>query len=96
MESHVIDVLDRISARHGIDLVSVVPGEKAEVLMFEELPYDVEVRGEYFRLFDWFREVERELHPMVVKRFELAAGAEPDVIPLTLRLVAYRTQGPES
>ncbi len=91
MESHVIDSLDRISVRHDVALASVRPGDSGEVLMFDELPYDVAVEGSYFQLFEWFRDVETSLRPMVVKRFSMAAGrADEARISMQLRLVAYR------
>ena len=49
-ESYIIDQLDRISGRHGIELVSVKPGEAKEVLMFDEFLYEVEVKGDFFAL----------------------------------------------
>ncbi len=90
MESHVIAQLDAISRRQRVQLVSVTPGAIGQVLMFDELPYDVDVRGDYFALFDWLRAVEDELRPMVVKRFQLAEDARTQRISMTLRLVSYR------
>lgn len=93
LEAWVIDALDRISARHRIDLTSVKPGRPSPVLTFDELPYDVELAGRYFHLFDWLQDVERELRPMVVKEFAMERGQGSDPVVMRLRLVAYRSQG---
>ena len=90
MESYVIDTLDRISMRHDVELASVTPSDTSSVLMFEELPYDVEVSGAYFRLFEWFRDAESELRPMVVKAFSIKKNGSETALAMDLRLVAYR------
>jgi Tfp pilus assembly protein PilO len=90
IESHVIDRLDRLSASRDVRLESVKPGDAGEILGFEELPYDVNVAGDYFALFDWLEAVEDELRPMVVKRFEMAPAARSDRVGMKLRLVSYR------
>ncbi len=90
MESYVIDALDRVSVRHDVKLESVTPGTVQKVLMFTELPYEVEVTGSYFSLFEWFRDVETELRPMVVKSFEMKKGKSSEQILMSLELVAYR------
>lgn len=92
IESHVIGALDQISGRHDVELMSVTPGEMTHVLMFDELPYDVHVEGSYFRLFEWFRDVESELRPMVVQQFEMNRSERAQGASLKLRLVAYRAQ----
>ncbi len=93
MESFVIDRLDRISVQRGVQLVSVKPGELSRVLMFDEMPYDVDVAGEYFALYDWLQAVEEELRPMVVKRFAMQPGVQQDGVSMRLRLVSYRPLG---
>ena len=90
MESYVINALDRVSVRHDVKLESVTPGTVQEVLMFTELPYDVQVTGSYFSLFEWLRDVETELRPMVVKSFEMKKGKSSEQILMSLELVAYR------
>jgi Tfp pilus assembly protein PilO len=90
LESYIVDRLDHISASHEVELVSVAPGEAEEVLMFDEVPYDVEVQGDYFALFAWLREVERELRPMVVKEFNMKPLSKSEDVVMKLRLASYR------
>ena len=93
MESFVIDQLDRISVLHDIQLVSVTPGDVEQVLMFDELLYNVAVEGGFFELYDWLQEVEGALRPMAVKIFEMAGSNDSERVKLNLRLVSYRAQG---
>ena len=91
MEAYVIDRLAALSERRDLHLVGVKPGEPGSLLMFEELPYDVEVVGSYFALHDWLHAVEEELRPMVVKRFEMRpARRDGREVALDVRLVSYR------
>ena len=92
MESYVIGQLDRLTAERGIQLVSVSPGEVGELLMFDELPFDVDVAGPYFALHDWLGAVEDELRPLVVKSFEMTPNGRSSGVSMRLRLVAYRTR----
>lgn len=90
LESHVIDRLDRLCAKRGIQLVSVTPGAPDRILSFDEFPFDVDVRGRYFSLYDWLAAVEHELRPMVVKRFALSGSRSDGSVQMNLRLVSYR------
>jgi len=89
-ESYIIDRLDRISGRHGIELVSVKPGEAKEVLMFDEFLYEVEVKGDFFALVAWLREVEEDLRPMVVNEFNVKPEPQRESVAMKLRLASYR------
>jgi Tfp pilus assembly protein PilO len=89
-ESYIIGRLDRISERHAVELVSVKPGEAKEVLMFDEFLYEVEVKGDFFALVDWLREVEQDLRPMVMNQFNLQPVADREAVSMKLRLASYR------
>ena len=90
MVSHIIGQLDALAVRHRVDLMSVKPGPRGEVLSFAEVPFDVEIAGGYFDLFAWLQEAETELRPMVVKQFRMAPGARDAGIQMSLRVVSYR------
>lgn len=95
MVAHIIDRLDRISETYQVQLVGVKPGTRKEVFMFEEVPFDVEITGEYFSLFDWLREVEQELGPMVVKQYEILPEND-NKTRMKLTMVSYRSRGQET
>jgi hypothetical protein len=90
VESYIVDRLDSISARHAVELVSVKPGEATRVLMFDELLYEVEVKGEFFALAAWLWELEEELRPLVVNGFDLRPVAQGPWVGMRLRLASYR------
>ncbi len=90
MVPYVIGELDRLSQPHHVRLISVKPGTVTEVLMFEEVSFDVEVTGKYFDLFDWLKRVEIELRPMVVKQFKLKPVGKDEYLSMHLRVVSYR------
>lgn len=91
IESFVVGALDRISEEHGVQLISIQPSPSSSILMFEELPYSVSVRGSYFGLHRWLYDVEEDLRPMVVKQFEMRPSRDSGLVTLELRVVAYRT-----
>jgi Tfp pilus assembly protein PilO len=93
IESYIIERLDGLSGRYAIELVSVKPGDAKQVLMFDEIVYEVEVKGEYRSLVAWLRELERELRPMVVNEFNLKPELEGRRVGMRLRLASYRPRG---
>lgn len=93
VESYIVDRLDRISARHAVELVSVKPGDAKRVLMFDELLYEVEVKGEFFALVAWLWELEDELRPLVVNGFDMRPTARGAWVGMKLRLASYRPAG---
>ena len=93
MTSYVIGRLDQLSSRHGVQLESVRPGERGQVLSFAEVPFDVEVTGEYFDLFAWLLDAEQALRPMIVKQFHLRPASGADGLQMKLRVVSYRATG---
>ena len=95
MESYVIQTLDRISARHDVELMGVRPREPGRVLMFDELPYDVEVMGSYVDLCGWLQDMETELRPMVVNSYEFERKNSAEPVRMKLQLVAYRGREPK-
>lgn len=89
MIAFVIGELDRISAVHHVKLISVEPGNAEKVFLFQELPFQLVVTGNYFKLFDWLNQVEHELGPFVAQEFELTSESDPAVRRFTLTLVFY-------
>jgi hypothetical protein len=92
-ESYIIDRLDRISGRHDVELLSVRPGAAKQVLMFDELLYEVEVEGEFFALVAWLRELEQELRPLVVNEFGMKPQTQGTRVGMRLQLASYRPRG---
>ncbi|MDX1776306.1 MAG: type 4a pilus biogenesis protein PilO [Desulfobulbales bacterium] len=90
MVAHVISRLDTISAKHAVHFLGVKPSLPGTVKYFEELPFAIEVSGNYFSLFDWLQEVERELGPMVVKKIDIEPIRGAQEQKMQLNMVSYR------
>jgi Tfp pilus assembly protein PilO len=90
MVAHVISRLDNISSKHAIKLLGVRPAPPGTVKYFEELPFSIEVSGNYFSLFEWLQEVEGELGPMVVKKINIHPVKSTQKQIMQLNMVSYR------
>lgn len=90
MVPYVIGELDRLTGPYRVQLVSVKPGSVSKVLMFDEVPFDIEVAGGYFDLCGWLQQVETELRPMVVKQFQVSPTGAEKRLKMKLRVVSYR------
>ena len=51
--AHTIEQLDIISRKQNISLIKVRPEKVRTVSMFKEVPFSIEIRGEYHRLYRW-------------------------------------------
>lgn len=89
-ESYIVERLDRTAEHHAIELLGVRPGESKQVLMFDELLYEVEVEGEFFALVAWLREIEQELRPLVINEFGMKPRGQGVRVGMKLRLASYR------
>ena len=89
MVVYVIDRLDHIAARHGARLGSVRPAATKRILMFDEVSFDIKVSGKYQSLYQWMRDTEEELGPLVVTKFSMQTDTA-SVLTMDLKLAAYR------
>ena len=92
----IIGRLDRLSEGTDIQLMSVTPGQTGRVLMFDEVSFEVSVSGNYLDLVSWLRVVEEELHPMIVKQFEMTGGQAGEKLLTRLKIVSYRPGAEQS
>lgn len=90
MVSYIISELDHVSRETGVELLGVKPGAGARVLNFDEIPFDIEVRGAFAGLYRWLRAAEQELRPMVVKQFHMLPNKQSGRVDMHLRVVSYR------
>jgi len=88
--AYAIEKIDIISARHKVQFVSVKPGTSKQVYQFEEVPFVVEVAGDYSNLYEWLYNLEKELGPMVVKQYALKPDARTKKLTMELEMVSYR------
>ena len=85
-----MDALGSIGTRQGVSLGSVRPGARRIVQGFEETTYDIEARGEYRNLYQWLREAQAGVAPLVVTGFTLRSIDEGPRITVALKLADYR------
>lgn len=89
--AHVIGHLDRISREHNVTLAGVTPGNINKVLMFEEVPFDIEVAGKYADLYSWLYEVTAQLGPMVISQFRISYNPGAPLLNMDVKLASYKS-----
>lgn len=97
MEAYIVGRLQGISWRNSVELVSVEPRQGGMVEEFREILFNVELTGNYFDLYEWVREVARELGFVVIKEYEMTPLGEAEEEPplaVKLTLASYRAVQP--
>jgi Tfp pilus assembly protein PilO len=90
MIAFVIGQLDKIAGQHDVTLVSVQPGLAETIFTFRELPFQMQLKGSYFSLFNWLFQVEKELGPVVIKQFEINADSNSNNRNISLVIASYQ------
>ena len=90
MVPHIIGALDKIANRHKVNLASVKPQNTESLFTFREVPFQIEISGEYFNLFAWLRDVENELGPIVIKQFDISSIAQSNDRRMILTIASYQ------
>jgi Tfp pilus assembly protein PilO len=86
----VIGQLDTISAGQNVNLTGIKPGDVTQLFLFQELPFNIEINGTYFSLFNWLYQVEKDLGPIVVKEFEISPENSTSKLNMRLTLASYQ------
>lgn len=93
MEAYIIGRLQEISWRHSVTLLGVRPGTTTTLSSLEEMPFSVEVSGDYFDLYAWLQDLGADLKFLAIRHFNIrpvdAAGETP-VLKASLTIVSYR------
>lgn len=90
MVAYVIGELDKIARYHQVNLSSVKPQNPEILFTFKELPFQVEIIGDYFSLFAWLKDVENNLGPIVIKKFDISPAGQDKERRMVLTIVAYQ------
>jgi Tfp pilus assembly protein PilO len=88
----IVDVLaqlNRIGDKHRVSLVRVTPGEQRNVLMFEEMPFETEVGGDYRNVMRWLLDIEQTIPGMSVEEFGVRRHPTSGSIVMQARLALY-------
>ena len=93
VEAFVIGRLQTISWKNHVELVGVRPRSGSLQGPFRELLFDLDLRGDYFDLYSWLKDVSSELGFIVVKKFEMSRDTVDDeepVLLVKLTMASYR------
>lgn len=89
MIARVIAQLDALAIDNKLQLTSVAPGLPSQVFMFEELPFNVEIIGNYFDIFAWLGDINKKLGPSIVKSFEISNVGNDNLRQMKMLIVSY-------
>jgi Tfp pilus assembly protein PilO len=95
LEAFIIGRLQNISWRNNIQLLGVKPGRGNKVHIFDEVPFEVEISGDYFDLFNWLQNLGEDLGFVVVKHFTIRPLDQKETSPrlaAKLTIVSYREE----
>ena len=85
--------LDQAATREGIQLTSLKPASRRNVLSFEELSFDVGAKGRYLALCHWLLNFEQSLGRFAtVTDLTMNSTDGGRQVTLSLRLAVYRPQ----
>jgi Tfp pilus assembly protein PilO len=93
MEAYVIGRLQAISWKNSVKLLGVRPGTATTVTSLEEIPFNVEVSGDYFDLYAWLQDLGAELGFLAIRQFNISpldSGGAVSDLKASLTLVSYR------
>ena len=93
MIASIIGQLDIIADHHKVKLISIKPGITEQIFTFQVLPFYVELSADYFSLYNWLRELEKELGPILIKKFKLRKEGKSKQRSMSLTLVSYQFVG---
>ncbi|MDH3748430.1 MAG: hypothetical protein OER97_09500 [Gammaproteobacteria bacterium] len=93
VEAYIIGRLQRVSWNNNVELVSVQPATGDRVQIFQEMLFNVELKGQYGDLYRWLWEARDDLGYVVVKEYALKRYDNEDEYPqllANLSLASYR------
>jgi len=68
----------------------IEPGQASKIFNFRELLFNVELEGNYFSLFQWLYQLEKELGPIVIKHFDIQVNPATKQRKMSLVIASYR------
>jgi Tfp pilus assembly protein PilO len=93
MESYLIGRLQNLSWQTGVKLISVRPGAAIRVLDFDEISFEVSVRGEYKKLYAWLNSLSDNLGFVMVANYKIQSASQNASITnlnMDVTLIFYR------
>jgi len=93
MEAFLVGRLQGLAWDAGIELVGVRPGAAKRIMEFEEISFEVDVKGEYRNLYRWLDSIDNALGFMLVTNYEIGlSGRKANATELNMHvtIVFYR------
>lgn len=91
MAASLMAALDRSSALHQVTLISIKPGERKPVSVFEEVAFEVSAKGTYLQLCAWLLDFGNSLgNNATVTEFDMKTADEGKKVTLALKIALYR------
>ena len=94
IEAYIIGVLQNISWANDIELIGVKPTKGAEIHIFQEILFKVKLSGDYFDLYNWFKEIRKNLGFIVIKQLNLTPAHDENVeksLLVDLTIASYKS-----
>ncbi len=91
MAASLMEALDRSSAAHQVTLVSIKPGDRKPVSVFEEVSFEISAKGAYLQLCAWLLAFGKSLgNNATVTEFDMKTADEGKKVTLSLKVALYR------
>ena len=96
-ESYIIGQLQSIAWNNGVELIGVKPKKGERVDQFREILFDIDIRGDYFHIFDLLSEVGDTLGFVVIKRCSMkpdnaTKGSGSPSLQVKVTIASYRIE----
>lgn len=95
VESHVIAQLQDIAWASNVELGGVTPKQGAMLDNFREIIFEVDLRGEYFDIYNMLRSLQKRLSYVVVKGFNLSPELSQDgrnTLQVHMNIASYKVE----
>jgi Tfp pilus assembly protein PilO len=91
MAASVMEALDKSASAHGLALISIKPGERTPVSVFEEISFEVNAKGAYLQLCQWLLDFGTQLgRNATITEFDMKSADEGRQVALSLKIALYR------
>ncbi len=95
MAASLMEALDRSASGHGVTLISIKPGERKPVSVFEEVSFEVSAKGAYLLLCHWLLDFGKTLGSnATITEFDMKSADEGRQVALSLKIALYRPLKP--
>ncbi len=94
-ESYIVGQLQRIAWKNSVELTGVKPKKGELVDQFREIIFDIDIRGDYYHIFDLLTDVADALGFVVVKRCTMKPDSvvkDDQPLIVTVTIASYRME----